>query len=107
MSWFRLTKLVTTSYLFVRLTIISVLLDIKYTIGNRTYTPTAFSKDEILQNHASCLNTLNIPGHVDDDYKLSYLYWILKLHKTSYKQRFIAGSKSVLQNICRYPLQKY
>jgi hypothetical protein len=62
------------------------------TIGNHTYTPTAFSKDEILQNHASVLNTLNIPGHVDD-YELPYLYWIPKLHKTPYKQRFIAGSK--------------
>jgi hypothetical protein len=45
-----------------------------------TLTPTAFSKDEILQNHASVLNTLNIPGHVDDDYELPYLYWIPKLH---------------------------
>jgi hypothetical protein len=39
------------------------------------------------------LNTLNIPGHADDDYELPYLYWIPKLHKTPYKQRFIAGSK--------------
>ena len=28
-------------------------LGINSTIGNHTYTPTAFSKDEILQNHAS------------------------------------------------------
>ena len=33
-------------------------LGINSTISNRTYTPTAFSKDEILQNHASVLNTL-------------------------------------------------
>jgi hypothetical protein len=52
-----------------------------------------FSKDEILQNHASDLNTLNIPGHVDDDYELPYLYWIPKLYKAPYKQRYIAGSK--------------
>jgi hypothetical protein len=32
------------------------------TIGNRTYIPTIFSKFEILQNHASVLDTLNIPG---------------------------------------------
>jgi hypothetical protein len=31
---------------------------INSTISNRTYTPAAFSKDEILQNHASVLNTL-------------------------------------------------
>jgi hypothetical protein len=74
-------------------------LGINSTIGNRTYTPTAFSKDEILQNHASVLNTLNIPGHVDDVYELPYLYWIPKLHIISYKQRYIAGSKNVLQNL--------
>jgi hypothetical protein len=63
------------------------------TMGNRTYTPTTFSKDEILQSHASVLNTLNIPGHVDD-YELPFFYWIPKLHnKTPYKQRYIAGSK--------------
>jgi hypothetical protein len=77
------------------------------TISNRTYTPTAFSKDEILQNQASVFNTLNIPGHADDDYELPYLYWIPKLHKTPYKQRSIAGSKNVLQNLCRYSLQNY
>jgi hypothetical protein len=63
--------------------------------GNCTYTPTAFSKDEILQKHASVLNTLNIPGHVDDDFELPYLYWI------PYLQRYIAGSKNVLQNLCQ------
>jgi hypothetical protein len=81
---------------------------INSTISNRTYTPTAFSKDEILQNHASVLNTLNIPVYAGDDYELLYLYWIPKLHKTPYKQRFIAGlKKNVLQNLCRYSLQKY
>jgi hypothetical protein len=69
-------------------------LGINFTIGNRTYTPTTFSKDEILQNHASVLNTVNIPGHVDDDSELPYLYLIPKLHKTPYKHRFIAGSKN-------------
>jgi hypothetical protein len=49
-------------------------LGINSTIGNRTYTQTTFSKDKILQNHASVLNTLNIPGHVDDDSELRYLY---------------------------------
>ena len=81
-------------------------LGINSTISNRTYTPTAFSKDEILQNHASVLNTLNIPGHADDDYELPYLYWIPKLHKTPYKDSLLVP-KNVLQNLCRYSLQKY
>jgi hypothetical protein len=62
-------------------------LGINSTIDNRTYSLTTFSKDEILQDHAPVLNTLNIPGHVDDDSELPYLYWIPKLHKTPYKQR--------------------
>jgi hypothetical protein len=33
-------------------------LGIKSTFGNPTYTPTALSKDEILQNHRSVLDTL-------------------------------------------------
>jgi hypothetical protein len=40
---------------------------INSTIGNCASTPTIFSKDELFENHASVLNTLNIPGHVDDD----------------------------------------
>jgi hypothetical protein len=64
-------------------------LGINSTNGNRTYTPTTFSKDEILQNHASVLDTLNITGHVDDDYELPYLYWIPKLHKTPYKDTLL------------------
>jgi hypothetical protein len=47
-------------------------LGINATFGNHIYTPTTFSKDEILQNHAFLLNTLNIPGDVDN-YELSYL----------------------------------
>jgi hypothetical protein len=70
-------------------------LGINSTIGIRTFTLTTFSKDEILQNQASVLNTLNIPGCVDDDSELPYLYWIPKLHKTAYKQIFIAGSKKM------------
>ena len=67
-------------------------LGINSTFGNRTYTPTALSKDEILQNHASVLNTFDIPVNGTEEYELPYLYWIPKLHKTPYKQRYIAGS---------------
>jgi hypothetical protein len=68
------------------------------TIGNRNYTPTACSKCEIFQNHASVLDTLNTPGHTDG-YELPYLYLIPKLHKIPYKQRFVDGSKIFLQNL--------
>ena len=60
--------------------------------GNHTCTPTALSKDETLQNHASDLNTFNIQVNGTEEYELPYLYWISKLHKNPYKQRYIAGS---------------
>jgi hypothetical protein len=104
MFWFQPTKLVTTSPLFGKAHYYQCIINelgINSAIGNRTYTPATFSKDEILQNHASVLNTLNIPGHVDDHNELPYLYWIPKLHKTPYKQRYIAGSKNVLQNLTK------
>ena len=59
---------------------------------NITILSTALSKDEILQNHASVLNTFNIPVNGTEEYELPYLYWIPKLHKNPYKQRYIAGS---------------
>jgi hypothetical protein len=36
---------------------------INSTFGNPTYTPTALSKDEILQNHRSVLDISNIPAN--------------------------------------------
>ena len=42
-------------------------------------------------NHRSFMTSLNIPsGKMSEN--LSYLYWIPKLHKTPYKERYIAGS---------------
>ena len=61
------------------------------TSGNPTYTPSNLTKDEILQNHLSVLNTFNIPKN-QDQFELPYLYWNPKLHKNPYKQRFIACS---------------
>jgi hypothetical protein len=37
------------------------------TSGNTTYTPTNLTKDEILQNHLSVLNTFNIPRIQNSD----------------------------------------
>ena len=59
--------------------------------GNPTYTVTTLSKDEIISNHISVLSSFGL--HVDEnDSELPTIYWIPKLHKTPYKQRYIAGS---------------
>ena len=59
--------------------------------GNPTYNLTAMSKEEILQNHHSAMLTFGISlPEVDID--LPKLYWIPKLHKNPYKQRYIEGS---------------
>ena len=63
------------------------------TSSNTTYKPTSFDKDEILANHRSFMTSLNIhSGKESED--LPYLYWIPKLHKTPYKERYIAGSST-------------
>ena len=59
--------------------------------GNPTYNLTAMSKDEILQNHRSVMLTFGI-SLPEEDIDLPKLYWIPKLHKNPYKQRYIAGS---------------
>jgi hypothetical protein len=90
--WCQLIKFVTTSFLFIRLNLTE--LGINSTFGNPTYTPTDLSKDEILQNHRSVLDTFNIPVNGMNDFELlvPYLYWIPKFHKNPYKYRYIAGS---------------
>ena len=55
------------------------------TSSNTTYKPTSLDKDEILTNHRSLMTSLNSPcGKESED--LPYLYWIPKLHKTTYKE---------------------
>ena len=63
------------------------------TSSNTTYNPTSFDKDEILANHRSFMTSLNIPSGKESE-DLPYLYWIPKLHKTPYKERYIAGSST-------------
>jgi len=59
--------------------------------GNPIYTPTSLSKDEIRSNHKSVISSFGLS--IKDDYvDLPSLYWIPKLHKCSYKERYIAGS---------------
>ena len=59
--------------------------------GNPTYNLTAMSKEEILQNHHSVMLTFGI-SLPEEDIDLPKLYWIPKLYKNPYKQRYIAGS---------------
>jgi hypothetical protein len=61
------------------------------TFGNSTYTRSNLTKDEILQNHLSVLNTFSIPKN-QDQFEIPYFYWIPKLHENPYKQNCIAGS---------------
>jgi hypothetical protein len=56
-----------------------------------TYTRINLTRDEILQNHLSVLDTFKIPKN-HYQFELPYLFWIPKLHKNPYKQRYIAGS---------------
>ena len=59
--------------------------------GNATYTRTTLSKNAILDNHKSVLPSIGI-NTLGDEQDLPSLYWTPKLHKTPYKQRYIAGS---------------
>ena len=58
---------------------------------NPTYNLTAMSKDEILQNHQSVMLIFGISLPAED-IELLKMYWIPKLHKNPYKQRYIADS---------------
>jgi hypothetical protein len=63
------------------------------TSSNTTYKPTSFDKDEILANYRTFMTSLNIPSGKESE-DLPYLYWIPKLHKAPYKERYIAGSST-------------
>jgi len=66
-------------------------LGIDNSLGNPTYTPTTLTKEEILNNHRSVLCSFGISTK-DEELDLPSLYWIPKLHKCPFKQRYIAGS---------------
>ena len=84
------------SFLFARPSI-SCLREELYDSDNRnassTYQRTNLTKSEILINHRSALSSFGV-NTKDDDIDLPSLYWVPKLHKDPYKQRFIAGSSS-------------
>ena len=66
-------------------------LGIDNSLGNSTYTLTTLTKEEILDNHRSVLCSFGISTK-DEELDLPSLYWIPKLHKCPYKQRYIAES---------------
>ena len=66
-------------------------LGIDNSLGNPTYTPKTFTKEEFLDNHRSVLCSFGISAK-DEELDLPSLYWISKWHKCPFKQRYIAGS---------------
>ena len=56
-----------------------------------TYTAITLSKIEIVENHISARSSFGLSTK-DDDCDLPSMYWISKLNKNPYKQRYIAGS---------------
>jgi hypothetical protein len=66
-------------------------LGIDNSLGNPTYTPMTHTKEEILDNHRSVLCSFGISTK-DEELDLPSFYWIPKLHKCLFKQRYIAGS---------------
>ena len=59
-------------------------------IGNSTYTSCQLSFEDIVDTHDTSMKSLGIEPS-DDDKKVPYLYWTLKLHKSPVKHSFIAG----------------
>ena len=57
----------------------------------KTYTPVTFTKSEIIDNQTSVLSSFGIEIS-KEDHDLPCMYWLPKLHKSPYKQRYIAGS---------------
>jgi hypothetical protein len=82
-------------------------LGINYTFDNSTYTPTALSKVEILQNHRSVLDTFNIQVNGMNEFGLPYFYWIPKLHKIPYKHRHISCKGETSNVLCYYICQEW
>ena len=62
---------------------------------NSTYINQVITMDEVIQTHATTLaDVFEIKLQQRERKNLPQIYWIPKLHKTPYKARFIAGSRS-------------
>ena len=61
---------------------------------NSTYGNQDNTEDELIQTHATALEDVFDITLQQKEKHLPQIYWIPKLHKTPYKARFIAGSRS-------------
>ena len=61
---------------------------------NSTYIDQVNTVDELIQTHATTLADVFDIKLQQKEKNLPQIYWIPKLHKTPYKARFIAGSRS-------------
>jgi len=60
---------------------------------NHTYKITSFEKEEVLVNHKSFMSSMNIL--INEEYNdLHTLYYILKLHNNSHRERYIVCSST-------------
>ena len=66
-------------------------LGIDNSLGNPTYILTTVTKEDIMNNHRSILCSPGISTKCEE-LDMPSLYWISKLHKYLFKQRYIAGS---------------
>ena len=55
-----------------------------------SYEHTTLPKEDILHNHKSVVNSFGINVN-DNNFDLPFMYWIPKLHKCPYKQRYMQG----------------
>ena len=62
-------------------------------INNPTYIPIDDSFETIMRSHNQFIISVGFEMS-DEDQNLPHLYWTLKLHKSPYKHRFIAGSST-------------
>ena len=62
-------------------------------INNPTYIPTDDLFETIVKSHNQFITSVGLEMS-EEDQNLPYLHWTLKLHKSSYKHQFIAGSST-------------
>ena len=60
-------------------------------VSNPTYIPIDDSFETVVKSHKQFITSMGLKMSAEDQ-NLPYLYWTPKLHKSTYKHRFIAGS---------------
>lgn len=74
--------------------------------SNSIYTATTLLKEEISENHKSVFSSFGFSLN-GEEYDFPSLYWILKLHRSKYKQRYIAEPQRVPQKTSFYAINFY